>query len=308
MKAPPPEQLKAQQEAMVLLLDLGWERPKIAAALSISVNRVKNELARLGVRKLPPVIEPIPGEEWADVPGWPVRVSSFGRFQGVTGGLLKFNEMRRPGGRPRILLTHYQNGSSRRVNYDAAALMMLAFGLSDSASLLPDFVNGDHADLRLRNLTPSTRAPFMMKDFPWTKEDDVALVRAPTRRAALKESRHSEHHTAKRIRALGLTWPILGPKPVNQQARFARLYRECRAILPGYLKGADREDVASAALVLLMERQVKTPKEAVELARKSHGRMFNRWRDLSVDAPIPGTDGLTHLDRLSGEHGLQSPG
>lgn len=287
----------------------GWERRDIAELFGIAPRKVQETLSKAGISRRGDQDEQIPGEEWSPLPGWPFVVSSFGRVRGRAG--LFLTPHGKPGHRRRIFLTRKrEDGTKERISVDLGAVVWCAFGHGDDLKLHPRIANGDLDDIRLSNLRPPERDRRQVDDFPWTEEDDDALRRAPTRRLAISRSRHSKHHTLQRIRLLALRWPAHGSRPPelkNPERYKAALYRECRRLAPAYLSPADKEDVAGSAFLAIMERRATSPAEAVELARKAQGRMFNRWRDVSVDAPIPGTDGLTHLDRLSREDGLHMP-
>jgi hypothetical protein len=305
-----PEEVALRRREIAELHRAGWKPQELQRLLSISSRVLFHDLNAMGITRPSTPIEEIPGEEWSPLPGWPFTVSSFGRIKGKTNVLLIPHG--KPGHRRRVCLTRYRSpGDQERLTADLAAVVWCAFGRGDDLKLLPTFANGDSGDIRLSNLRAPERGQWQTPDFPWTEEDDDALRRAPTRRLAVKGSRHTSHHTIQRIRHLGLRWPVLGARPPELEDPDnykERLYQDCRRLAPIYLSPADREDVAGSAFLAIMERRARYPKEAVELARKSQGRMFNRWRDTSVDAPIPGTDGLTYLDRLAaGEDGLHMP-
>lgn len=301
------EALDARRGEIAALYQGGWTITALAKRFDISRATVDGDLKAAGVALRQAAIDAQPGEEWRPLPGWPFEASNMGRVRGKLGALKPYG---RPGQRLRISLTRRTApGQKDTISADLAAVVWCAFH-GGEMNLLPGLLNSNPNDTRIANLSAPEGARYSPRP-TWTDEDDDALRRAPTRALAIRRSQHSRKHACNRIRELGLRWPKMGSRPPelrNPERYKARLFRECMKLAPAYLSPADRDDVAAAAFLAIMERRARDPKEAVELARKAQGHLFNRWRDVSVDAPIPGTDGLTYLDRLAaGEDGLHMP-
>lgn len=76
------------------------------------------------------------------------------------------------------------------------------------------------------------------------------------------------------------------------------LYTVVLGLIPFALE--DRFDIASEAMVLLLEATTLDPAEAVKLGRKAHFRKFSRFgAPISLDAPLPG--GQSRYDLLAAE-------
>lgn len=61
----------------------------------------------------------------------------------------------------------------------------------------------------------------------------------------------------------------------------------------------DRHDITSGAIVLLLEQPELSHQQAVQLASRMHWRIHSKFRDLSLDATMPGTDGLRLIDTIA---------
>ncbi|MGB3348302.1 MAG: hypothetical protein WBA85_06005 [Brucella anthropi] len=75
------------------------------------------------------------------------------------------------------------------------------------------------------------------------------------------------------------------------------------ANLPGYLDAAARGDIIAAVMMNTLERKVLFDKlnEAVKECVAAYNRQFDYFKNISIDAPIAGTDGLTRGDLLSSD-------
>lgn len=79
-----------------------------------------------------------------------------------------------------------------------------------------------------------------------------------------------------------------------------RVYQQIVALLPRGLPPHIRDDVAGTVCLQVLERQVPHDKmaDAVRNALRAHNRMFDHFKTVSLDAPVPGTDGMTMRDRI----------
>jgi hypothetical protein len=64
----------------------------------------------------------------------------------------------------------------------------------------------------------------------------------------------------------------------------------------------DRDDIRQNAFLAMFDGTAEDPKGAVKAAIKRYGRDHpGKWRSRSLDAPIPGKDGLTLHDVMAAE-------
>ncbi|ABS14235.1 hypothetical protein Oant_1519 [Brucella anthropi ATCC 49188] len=75
------------------------------------------------------------------------------------------------------------------------------------------------------------------------------------------------------------------------------------ARLPGYLDVAARGDVIAAVMTAALERKVLFDElnEAIKAHVTAYNRQFDHFKNVSIDAPIAGTDGLTRADTFDTE-------
>lgn len=76
-----------------------------------------------------------------------------------------------------------------------------------------------------------------------------------------------------------------------------------RPMVPGYLDPSAKMDVIAAVMETALKNRVEFNKlnEAVKAAVTAYNRQFDRFKNVSIDAPIAGTDGLTRADLLDSE-------
>ncbi|KAB2666786.1 hypothetical protein F9K91_02275 [Brucella tritici] len=76
-----------------------------------------------------------------------------------------------------------------------------------------------------------------------------------------------------------------------------------RAMVPGYLDPSAKMDVIAAVMEMALKNRVEFIKlnEAVKAAVTAYNRQFDHFKNVSIDAPIAGTDGLTRADLLDSE-------
>ncbi|MBO1023287.1 hypothetical protein IPU75_01000 [Ochrobactrum sp. SD129] len=76
-----------------------------------------------------------------------------------------------------------------------------------------------------------------------------------------------------------------------------------RPMVPGYLDPSARADVVAAVLELALQNKVRLDQlsEAVKQGVTAYNRQFDHFKNVSIDAPIAGTDGLTRADLLDSE-------
>jgi hypothetical protein len=86
------------------------------------------------------------------------------------------------------------------------------------------------------------------------------------------------------------------PKPVENPAGISD-WIAINAIIPRDLP--DRDDIQQDAFVCMRDGTTPDRKTAVKLALKDYRQSHNKWRDLSMDASIAGSDGLTLHDVIA---------
>ncbi len=76
-----------------------------------------------------------------------------------------------------------------------------------------------------------------------------------------------------------------------------------RPLVPGYLDPSARMDVIASVMELALQNRVRFDQlsEAVKQCVTAHNRQFDHFKNISIDAPIAGTDGLTRADLLDSE-------
>lgn len=87
------------------------------------------------------------------------------------------------------------------------------------------------------------------------------------------------------------------PRLIFSDATYAAIQRH----VARYYQPADRDDIISIVTVAVFEGAASLDDipSAVRTARSSHYAERARW--LSLDAPIPGMEGLTYVDRLASD-------
>lgn len=83
----------------------------------------------------------------------------------------------------------------------------------------------------------------------------------------------------------------------------AELKALIRPMVPGYLDPSAKMDVIAAVMETALKNRVEFNKlnEAVKAAVTAYNRQFDHFKNVSIDAPIAGTDGLTRADLLDSE-------
>ncbi len=73
--------------------------------------------------------------------------------------------------------------------------------------------------------------------------------------------------------------------------------------LPGYLIPAARMDVINSVMELALAKRVRHDRlaDCVKACVTAYNRQFDHFKNVSIDAPIAGTDGLTRADLLDSE-------
>lgn len=73
--------------------------------------------------------------------------------------------------------------------------------------------------------------------------------------------------------------------------------------LPGYLIPAARMDVINSVMELALAKRVRHDRlaDCVKACVGAYNRQFDHFKNVSIDAPIAGTDGLTRADLLDSE-------
>lgn len=92
---------------------------------------------------------------------------------------------------------------------------------------------------------------------------------------------------------------VKGPTTLSQNAIYAKVSSVVSRGLPDYM----RDDVIGEMLLAVLEGSLLMGRIDAECARfvRAYNRMFDQFGTISLDAEIPGTDGLTYADRLSYE-------
>lgn len=61
-----------------------------------------------------------------------------------------------------------------------------------------------------------------------------------------------------------------------------------------------KEEIATEAMILLLDRTATTVSEAVKLGLKTHNRLYDRFKTVSIDAE--NADGLRIIDTIASDH------
>jgi hypothetical protein len=97
--------------------------------------------------------------------------------------------------------------------------------------------------------------------------------------------------------------PVLHTPPKLDDAAALDLLTALSARLPGNLSSEEREDARHELLVAMLEGSIgvtPTRREVSQVTLAARGLTANRFKFVSLDAPIQGTDGLTRADLLIG--------
>jgi hypothetical protein len=79
------------------------------------------------------------------------------------------------------------------------------------------------------------------------------------------------------------------------------VYRRVVAAIPGKLPRFARDDIAGMICLAVLEGKVLVTDIENEVAdfMRSYNREYDTFKTLSLDAPVPGMDGMTYRDKLS---------
>lgn len=275
---------KAQDACIKACVLAGLSQKIIAKGLGRSTTHIQNRvkalgLTHIGVVRAAPSFEPIPGETWVDVPDLGIRASSAERFLSLrTGRLLRINT-----NRSRRMLT-VNAGTPRKNTLSVSTIMAIAFG-------------GEAPRRHQR----------------WTAADDAAIKGAETLADAV---RALPNRTAKAIKARaslrGHAFVRIAPKSKKVRVSDARrdpargsvpyldpLWAEAHAVVPRGLPDHVRDDLISELVLRRLEGGAPDFRTELRSVMKDHHAMMGTWRERSLDAVIPGTDGLRRVDLLT---------
>lgn len=143
------------------------------------------------------------------------------------------------------------------------------------------------------------------KQRPWVERD--------ARRVEKKQEYRQK--TMERHLAYKREWSRKNREKVREQerrhyhrAKAANMARtkpdELRALLrrqlPGYLDAQSRADIINEVIAAILDHKVFYGElsTCVKPFVTAHNRMYDHFKTLSLDAPIPGMDGMTYMDRL----------
>ncbi|UZD69116.1 hypothetical protein [Brucella sp. JSBI001] len=131
--------------------------------------------------------------------------------------------------------------------------------------------------------------------------DPVLLERA---RQLRRESRaRTGIYTNKNERAIRMRRYYRNKSLKMARERPNELRALIRPMVPGYLDPSAKMDVIAAVMEMALKNRVEFNKlnEAVKAAVTAYNRQFDQFKNVSIDAPIAGTDGLTRADLLDSE-------
>nr|WP_278422948.1 hypothetical protein [Brucella anthropi] len=140
-----------------------------------------------------------------------------------------------------------------------------------------------------------------------TKADPDAHEKAKARnrekwhRIGKHQPKKPESRESRRIKERSLYWR----KKARDKARNdpAAMRAMIRTHVPGYLIAAAQMDVINSVMVQILDQKVPFNDLAawVKKAVTAHNRQYDHFKNVSIDAPIAGTDGLTRADLLDSE-------
>jgi hypothetical protein len=86
-----------------------------------------------------------------------------------------------------------------------------------------------------------------------------------------------------------------------------KVYRCVARAIPAKLPKFARDDIAGMICLAVLEGKllVKNIEKEVASFLRSYNREYDTFKTVSLDAPIPGADGMTYMDRLSGAEAEQ---
>ncbi|MEN5278896.1 hypothetical protein ABE527_18365 [Brucella sp. TWI432] len=87
------------------------------------------------------------------------------------------------------------------------------------------------------------------------------------------------------------------------QTNPAEMRKLIRVHVPGYLMAAAQMDVINSVMVQVLDRKVPFNELAawVKKSVTEYNRQFDHFKNVSIDAPIAGTEGLTRADLIDSE-------
>lgn len=265
---------EARRKAYVAMVEAGMKTTEIAAAFNLKLDTVKWSIRRFGLQRMRnpklPRVE-IEGEVWKSLPDYGVEVSSLGRVYSVRAETL-LKPARMPGSVRDSVRVRLSSGVYQRIIIDR--LMASAFG-----TFSPSDARG------------------------WLPDEEAALRAARTRQQAIdtiptRSWRAIEARAARLGVKLGSSAPAAGA-PVKGSVPHANpLWSSAHAVVPRNLPEDVRDDLISSMVLLHLEGAAGDMQAALKLAVRERNRVMGAYRECSIDAIVPGTDGLRLIDRL----------
>lgn len=140
-----------------------------------------------------------------------------------------------------------------------------------------------------------------IKADPDAHEKAKARNREKWHRIGKHQPKKPESPESRRIRERSLYWR----RKARDKARNdpAAMRAMIRAHVPGYLIGTAQMDVINSVMVQILDLKVPLNELAtwVKQAVTTYNRQYDHFKNISIDAPIAGTDGLTRADLLDSE-------
>lgn len=123
-------------------------------------------------------------------------------------------------------------------------------------------------------------------------------TKADPEKLALRRQWEAERRRKARVAAKAST-PLAPIRTSLEAAMTDTAFRSIWDAMPGAWPLAAREDIASEAMILLLEGAAASPAEAVKLGSRRHWSLFTRFGSVSLDEPV--REGLTRLDLLAAD-------
>lgn len=147
---------------------------------------------------------------------------------------------------------------------------------------------------RAKENDPEAFAAAVRRNHQAEKLDPVRLAKLKERRARWKKENremHNKHNRAWRARLKVKSAIVMNPDAI---------YRDIMKAIPRGWQKSLRDDIAGMVCLDILEgkAQLGDMDRLVKDAYKRLNKLMDTWSTLSLDAPIPGHDKGTYIDRL----------
>jgi len=164
----------------------------------------------------------------------------------------------------------------------------------------------DHKNQWMRNArkNPKTRGKIVAKDRrKYLRDKQIPERYERNKKRWAEKERRKRARNAEQLRAYWRARRQLRKEKQTKIDSRHKLYLLVLKQVPTSLPADVRDDVVSAILLAVLEGDItqRQISSSVKTYITKHYRMFNPYKNVSLDAPVPGASNLCYVDLLSNE-------